>query len=552
MASCLGICVKNNIIQYAKISREHEETTVDVFGIKISDSLENAIEEIVTETRSQNSNICLNLSGEIYNYFSIFSMLKKKDLANLLSSEFEMLCEEKKINFNLFDSRYILSTDYINKDKSNVIYMSVDKTNAIAQIQKLQKYKISNLTPLPVAIFNLVKNETENVAIINIEDNTTITTIANNEIVNIDVIENGMKQILQKINIKENNLKKAYEICKNTTIYTMETSETGLVENAYLEDIMPELYEIVLQIKEKLESQVVSVQKVYITGSGSVINNIDLYFQEYLTKFKCEILAPYFIDKKSRKINVRDYLQVNSAIALGLQGLGDGFQDANFRNDYMKGSFSFKSFNLKLNSDVSFDTVADFFKDLKNAVHFNKGGSSGGGPLGKADYGLIKFAVALLTFIIIFIAISIALEGQLKNKISDVDAVIADTNQKITEIGTNIDTVNKKKLEYTDRITALQSINTELVQEYKYKKAIPNLLNQIMTAIPSDVKLTLIQNPTDSHIIINAESNKYESLGYFVAVLKLNGILTNVTTNVGDNRANDTAVVKITIEGDLP
>jgi len=53
-------------------------------------------------------------------------------------------------------------------------------------------------------------------------------------------------------------------------------------------------------------------------------------------------------------------------------------------------------------------------------------------------------------------------------------------------------------------------------------------------------------------MIINAESKKYESLGYFVAVLKLDGILINVTTNAGDARNNDDAVVRITIEGDLP
>ena len=346
MASCLGICVKNNIIQYAKISREHDKTQVGVFGTKILDNLETTLEEIVRETQSQSSNICMNLNGEIYNSFSVFSMLKKKDMDDMLNAEFEILCEEKKINFNLFDSRYILSKDPINKDRSSATYISVDKANAIAQIQKLQKYRIANLAPLPIAVFNLIDHETENVAIVNIEDNTTITTVANNEIVNVDTIEHGMKQILQKINAKENNMKKAYEVCKNTTIYTMETSDTQLVENAYLEDIMPELYEIVLQIKNKLTAQAVGVQKVYITGMGAMINNIDLYFQEYLTKYKCETLIPYFLDKTSRKINVKDYIEVNSAIALGLQGLGLGFSDANFKNDYMKSSISLKSFTL--------------------------------------------------------------------------------------------------------------------------------------------------------------------------------------------------------------
>ena len=37
-----------------------------------------------------------------------------------------------------------------------------------------------------------------------------------------------------------------------------------------------------------------NVTKIYLTGAGTVINNLDLYFQEYMINTKCEILRPYF------------------------------------------------------------------------------------------------------------------------------------------------------------------------------------------------------------------------------------------------------------------
>ena len=73
-----------------------------------------------------------------------------------------------------------------------------------------------------------------------------------------------------------------------------------------------------------------------------------------------------------------------------------------------------------------------------------------------------------------------------------------------------------------------------------------NLLNQIMTVIPVDVQLTSIENTTDTHIVINAQSDKYEQLGYFTARLKVESILTNVISTAGQK---DGSVVTVKIEG---
>lgn len=98
-------------------------------------------------------------------------------------------------------------------------------------------------------------------------------------------------------------------------------------------------------------------------------------------------------------------------------------------------------------------------------------------------------------------------------------------------------------------IKNLQDINDKINNALKTKNAIPNLLNQIMFIIPENVQITSIQNTTDKHIEINAQSNKYEQLGYLKAKIKADNILTNVISTAGQKENN---VVTVKIEGDLP
>ncbi len=61
-----------------------------------------------------------------------------------------------------------------------------------------------------------------------------------------------------------------------------------------------------------------------------MVNNVDLYFQEYLTESNCEILKPYFINN-TKDISIKDYIEVNSAISIALMGLGTGIAGMNFK-----------------------------------------------------------------------------------------------------------------------------------------------------------------------------------------------------------------------------
>ena len=70
-----------------------------------------------------------------------------------------------------------------------------------------------------------------------------------------------------------------------------------------------------------------------------------------------------------------------------------------------------------------------------------------------------------------------------------------------------------------------------------------------MFSIPQGVQVTSIENTSENGIIINAQSEKYEQLGYFKTVLKTQGILTNVVSTAG---TKDGDLIRITIEGELP
>ena len=98
MQSCLGLYIENNIIKYAKTSKERETVKVESYGVKFYDDLEKAIKQIVTETFSFKTPISTNLADEQYTYANVFSLLNKKDLEKAIGTEFDYFCNEKGKN----------------------------------------------------------------------------------------------------------------------------------------------------------------------------------------------------------------------------------------------------------------------------------------------------------------------------------------------------------------------------------------------------------------------------------------------------------------------
>ena len=540
MASCLGIYIDKNIIKYAKITKSKSELKVDAFGIKIYSNLQDTLEQILSETFSFKDPISVNITDEMYNYFYMSDLLNKKDLGRAIDTAFESLCVDKQFNPNALEARYTIVNDQNDKSKIKVIHVSENKMKINKVLQDFDGKRLENITPIALTIPNIAPtHEKENALIVNIEDITNVTTLVGAKIYDVQNIPVGAAQILDTISSKENSYLKAYEICKNTTIYTMEGKDLQEQESKYLEDIVPTLYSIANQVKEIIAASLFKINKVYLTGTASVINNIDLYFEEILGGVECEILKPFFIED-SPKVNMKDYIEVNSAIALALQGLEFGLKNINFNK---------KSFGEQLKAALSSDITFGKSKGKDNGkskinINFNLNSP-------KVKQWIMRDFAGVLILLVVYVGIASYINSELEAKQKSIDETKNDINKQISLINSDKSKIDAKTSEYSTLVTNLQNASDEVNDKNAYKNAITTLLSEIMYVIPKEVQLTSIENPSGKKIIINAQSAKYEQLAYFKALLKSKAVL-EPTSVVSSEATKDNSVVKIVIEGELP
>lgn len=541
MSTCLGIYIENNLIKYAKLSKENDIVKVEAFNIKFYDKLEETLEQIISETYSYRTPISINLSNETYNYFRIFSLLSKKDIKSVINTEFESICYENGKNKEAYDTRYILVKDLEDKEKIKAIHVSANKTDLARKTNKLEKNRITSISPIGISITNLLEYDNkENVIIVNIEDKTTITTIIDKNVYNVDILEEGTEEIFQKINQKENSYSKAYEICKSATLYTSDALDLNIAENDYLDEIMPTLYEIAGKVRKIINENMNKIDKVYITGTASVINNIDIYFQDYLNDTKCEILRPYFLKNLSTNVNIKDYIEVNSAIALALQGLGEGIKEIDFKK-----SSKLDDFIQLMNTDIGGSKKTTSTKKKNFDFNFDFDFKT---SFSKSERAILRTTGGILLLLAVYTAGTMFINNEINKKSDEVKTATVKQEEQIINLQKDKSSVDARTNEYAKLINNLETINKKIESNSKTKNSIPTLLNQIMFVIPKNVQLTSIQNTEGTHIVINAEAKQYEQLGYFKAILKTENILTNVTS---DSAIKENGVVKVKIEGDI-
>ena len=536
MASCLGVYIGENLIKYAKVSKDNTKYKIENYGIKFyEDNIEQSLKQIVDETFGYKIPISANLTNEHYTNFEIFGLLKEMDKTKSIRTEFEYFCTEKGKNRLTLEYRTIKSPEIKDKDKNNVLCVYSEKGDLTERINLFDSYRMCNLSPVSLAIHKVQKNDIDNVMFVNLEDKVELTTIVNGTPYRVDVLDFGIAEIIKKIADKENSISKAYDICKNTTLYTADSQNLQSDNSEYLEYIIPTLNKIIDEIRNVIDKNNIEIDKLYISGMGIVINNIDLYFQENFLNYKCEIVSPYFVDRNSLKLNIRDYIEVNSAIAMALQGL---------EKDRAGTSFVGTSDNLQrlkelLTSDVS--TLKSSRAESKQKKYRQ--------PIKINNIVCVRFAYSMLILLAIYIIITSFIANMINKKIAVTQDVIDDTKTKNEQVAKTTALIEARAENYESILKQLQEANDRITESYLRKNAIPNLLSEIMFAIPKEAQLLSVSNTEDKHVVIQAQAQEYQYLGYFKSELQNQAILVNVTSTSG-TRVND--MIQVTIEGDLP
>lgn len=546
--SSLGIYIDEGLIKYAKLQRDKDNVKVEAFNVVFYDNLERELNKIVSETGSSKTPICVNLSNEMYNYFEVISLMQKRDRAQSIKIDFETLCDEKGLSVGDLEARYLLKESETNSDKLTAIHVSVEKNEINKIANALVGKKVASVRPITTSIINLLElDDKENIVIVNLEKETKVTTIVDGMISRIDTLQAGMKDILSAINETENSERKAYEVCKNTTIYTQGTDVLDADENEHLEEIMPVLYNIVQQTKEIIEDCPSTIHKIYITGLGSSINNIDLYFQEYAVNSKCEILKPFFLENTTMNTSFKDYIEVNSAIALALDDLGYCAVGDDFNFKKGNSSFDFKSLtaNRNLNPEIN--------------INMNMTG-----PLEPVEKIFIRISAILAIALVLYFVFSKGVLNEIDNMENEVDSKIASVTREITKAESDIKIIQDQADHYaqvSEVLKKLEEENQEIldaVPEISYL-AIPTMLNNITKIMPIDVTMLSLKNTESRHIVIEVVAPDYDQIGFFKALISTNGILRNVKSSSGEKvkgytenpSGEDEEWVYVTIEGDL-
>lgn len=153
--------------------------------------------------------------------------------------------------------------------------------------------------------------------------------------------------------------------------------------------------------------------------------------------------------------------------------------------------------------------------------------------------------------IIVYTGISIFLNNSMNKKEEEILNATLQVNSQIKQISEDDTNIKAKTAKYVSMTQRLTDLNAKTQDKNKRKNAIPTLLNQIMFSIPKGVQITSIQNTSGTKIVINAQANTYDQLGYLKASIKNYGILTNVISDSGEKQTQD-GLIKTTIEGDLP
>ena len=320
MASALGIFIDRNIIKYAKLNGTKDKLKVESYGMKYGENHKELLKQIIEETNSSKNNVVINAAEIHYEETSIFSMLKKKDYDKAVEVAYEEIIDKQKLRPELLEYGYILSKNPADSEKLHVL-LGIQEKGAMETRANLfgQNVMLYSQMPIGISISNIYESPLP-ALIVNIEEDTYITEIYDTEPIKVTRIATGTKNIIDTINNEENSISKSYEVLRNMVLPTDDMDQISFEGNEYAPVIVSEVMKIVSEIKSVMKKRPGIYKKIYISGTGATISNLETFIEKLIDDVECDILRPTGIEGQ-KKVAIKEYVDVNSAIALACEAL---------------------------------------------------------------------------------------------------------------------------------------------------------------------------------------------------------------------------------------
>ena len=320
MASALGIFIDRNIIKYAKLNGTKDKLKVESYGMKYGENHKELLKQIIEETNSSKNNVVINAAEIHYEETSIFSMLKKQDYDKAVEVAYEEIIDKQKLRPELLEYGYILSKNPADSEKLHVL-LGIQEKGAMETRANLfgQNVMLYSQMPIGISISNIYENPLP-ALIVNIEEDTYITEIYDSEPIKVTRIATGTRNIINTINNEENSISKSYEVLRNMVLPTDDMDQISFEGNEYAPIIVSEIMKIVSEIKAVINKRPGIYKKIYITGTGAAISNVETFIEKLIDDVECDILRPAGIEVQ-KKVAIKEYVDVNSAISLACEAL---------------------------------------------------------------------------------------------------------------------------------------------------------------------------------------------------------------------------------------
>lgn len=543
MVNCLGIYSNNNVIKYAKVSKDNNGTIeISDHGVRfVKTDIISTIKDIVAETNSMNIPIAFGNEEIQYSTFQTFKQIAPNDIGSIVNLEFEDWCEK--------NTKSPLDTAYVYKISENLLGDYHKAIMALMDKSVIQKFadndnkdiNISAIYPTEIITYNTVPEEEKNYLLVNLDDHLTLTLVLNGKPSEYLTYDIGMKKIFSKFTELAGTYQKAYETCKSLNVYS-ELGEDESDKIKFEEVLEPILQEVLKIIAEVVSKNQEIFTKIYITGSSTLFTNLDTLFTEYIG-VKSEILKPDFVTNIDSVKNVAEILETLPAMVLAYQYLFFPEQKLNFLKKKIKGSFFETLFGPKKEKTSAKNIVVKKQPKVSN-VNFNN--------LGNLENIIIYPLVILPIFIVSYFVFTNIFFGQIES----IKGTMSNKNNEYKEMASTVS--NDLKI-ITDSTNEYKKINEEVktvkdqIESGKIGKFttynVASFMQRIIKIIPKNVQLKTISSDDNKKVTIVATSDQYQSLGYFISNLRLQN---DVIANVAIKNITNGDTITVEIGGELP